>query len=80
MNLLKKLWNWYHNKYLSQNYDTNVPLDKLKWLPKQLNPGKKEPFGFIDSIYFDIKRIPIKEEIVFEMENAQEVIKCAVRT
>lgn len=82
--MLKKIWRGYYNRFIADDrLNGNIELDKLKWLPKTLIPNKNEPFGYIDTIYFDIKNIPIKEEVILDIitqEQAKEVIeKCVVQ-
>ena len=81
---IKGIWNWYFNKFINDDHPSrNIPLDKLKWLPKNVYTGKPEPFGHIDSIQFDIKNILTKEEVVIEvasLEKAKEVVeKCVAQ-
>ena len=77
--MIKKLWKWYYNKFVADDSQDNiVKLDKLKWLPKTLTSDKNVPFGYIDSIQFDIENIPIKEELILDIitrEQIEEVIK-----
>jgi hypothetical protein len=65
--LPRKIFDWYVRMFINDDgRDDNVKLEDLMWLPKKLVQGKNEPFGFIDTIQFNINQIPMKEEVIFE--------------
>ena len=76
--MLKKIWKWYYNHFINDDRTHPPKLSELRWLPKTIIPNKNEKFGYIDTIYFDIEKIPIKTEIILDIQ--EEVNEtCAVQ-
>lgn len=82
----RAIWRWYYTRWVDLHADipSRTPkLEKLKWIPKNIKPDKHEPFGYIDTIQFEIDKIPAKTEVILDMispQEAKEVVeKCVVQ-
>ena len=81
--MFKKLWEWYYKNYINEdNTKNDVKLKNLIWISKNIYSKRNVPFGYINSIRFDVEKILTKEEVVIDVttiEQATEVLKCVVQ-
>src|SRR6056300_392489 len=81
--IINKIWKYYYSHWVDLDRPDGSPkLDKLRWLPNKITTDKHMKFGPIDTIQFDIKNMPMKEEVIFEMSSikeAKEVVSCVAQ-